>query len=129
VGEGIIKHRLHTEPGPQDVSKWKEFASRCLLYRAEPPLNPPGSYSGLVLYAEEVENGDSSKEENIKGKQKDEVKGPGVVGFQSFVQMTSHNTMFELEGPGLDTRMQNGYVAFYGAFQVPDLLREEYRIQ
>jgi hypothetical protein len=51
-----------------------------------------------------------------------------VAGFASFVQMASDVQWYDLEGDKLYKRLQEGRVAFYGAFQVPTELREGYRI-
>lgn len=54
--------------------------------------------------------------------------GPGVLGFQSFVQMSGHVQTYEMEGEQLNHRLKKGLVSFYGAFQVPRKLREEHHI-
>lgn len=51
-----------------------------------------------------------------------------VAGFASFVQMSSDVQRYELEGDKLYKRLQEGRVAFYGAFELPPELREGYRI-
>lgn len=51
-----------------------------------------------------------------------------VAGFASFVQMVSDFQKYDLEGDKLYKRLQEGRVAFYGAFQVPQELREGYQI-
>lgn len=51
-----------------------------------------------------------------------------VAGFASFVQMVSDVQKYDLEGDKLYKRLQEGRVAFYGAFQVPQELREGYQI-
>ncbi|KAH7127767.1 hypothetical protein B0J13DRAFT_645779 [Dactylonectria estremocensis] len=51
-----------------------------------------------------------------------------VAGFASFVQMASDIQRYDMEGDKLYKRLQEGKVAFYGAFQVPDELRAGYRI-
>lgn len=35
---------------------------------------------------------------------------------------------FDVQGPKLYSRLEQGRVAFYGAFQVPDTLRDEHTI-
>jgi len=51
-----------------------------------------------------------------------------VAGFTSFAQMVSDVQRYDMEGDKLYKRLQEGRVAFYGAFQVPRELREGYRI-
>lgn len=86
-----------------------------MLYRVNPDFNPPSGHSGIALYAE--------------GMREDGTRGPGIVGFQSFVQRSDHPQKFNMpEGPHLERRLKEGRVAFYGAFQVPDELRKEYTI-
>jgi hypothetical protein len=50
--------------------------SRALLYRVYPDLAPPKGHSGTALYAD--------------GVGEDGSQGPGIVGFQSFVQRSGH---------------------------------------
>lgn len=89
--------------------------SRAVLYRVNPDFNPPNGYSGIALYAD--------------GKREDGSHGPGVVGFQSFVQRSGHPQSFNMpEGPAMEQRLRTGRIAFYGAFQVPEELRKEYQI-
>nr|CDP26635.1 Putative protein of unknown function [Podospora anserina S mat+] len=51
-----------------------------------------------------------------------------VAGFSSFVQVASDVQRYDLEGQKLYKRLEEGRVAFYGAFQVPPELRDGYRI-
>ncbi|KAK5662110.1 hypothetical protein OQA88_8015 [Cercophora sp. LCS_1] len=51
-----------------------------------------------------------------------------VAGFASFVQMVSDVQRFDLEGDKLYKRLQEGRVAFYGAFRLPSELTDEYTI-
>jgi hypothetical protein len=51
-----------------------------------------------------------------------------VAGFASFVQMSSDVQRYDLEGDKLYKRLQEGRVAFYGAFKLPPELQEGYRI-
>jgi hypothetical protein len=74
-----------------------------------PDFDPPNGYSGIALYA--------------NGKREDGTEGPGIVGFQSFVQRSGHVQKFDMEGPALEQRLQRGRVAFYGAFEVPAELK------
>lgn len=96
------------------MSTWKDLVSRAVLYRVYPDFDPPNGYSGVALYAE--------------GMREDGTEGPGVVGFQSFVQRSGHVQNFEMEGGALEKRLKLGRVAFYGAFQVPEGLRKEFGI-
>ncbi|CAN9396913.1 unnamed protein product [Alternaria alternata] len=93
-----------------DASTWKNLVSRALLYRLHPDFTPPNGHSGTALYAD--------------GIREDGTEGPGVVGFQSFVQRSGHVQNFEMEGPALERRLQLGRVAFYGAFEVPAELKK-----
>jgi hypothetical protein len=118
VGEGIFRN--HTvaagskPPKDHDMSTWKDLVSRALLYRVHPDFDPPNGYSGIALYADGVRH--------------DGTEGPGIVGFQSFVQRSGHVQNFEMEGTALDRRLQLGRIAFYGAFEVPDELKRHYTI-
>ncbi|KAK0750078.1 hypothetical protein B0T18DRAFT_408194 [Schizothecium vesticola] len=51
-----------------------------------------------------------------------------IAGFASFAQPVSDVQRYELEGDKLYKRLQEGRVAFYGAFQIPTELREGYKI-
>lgn len=85
-----------------------------MLYRMHPDFDPPTGYSGVALYAD--------------GIREDGTAGPGIAGFQSFVQRSGHVQNYNMEGPALDRRLQLGRVAFYGAFEVPEELRREYTV-
>ncbi|KAF2797368.1 hypothetical protein K505DRAFT_235687 [Melanomma pulvis-pyrius CBS 109.77] len=116
VGEGIFLNQNASQKPTKDhdASTWKDLVSRALLYRVYPDFDPPNGYSGIALYAD--------------GLREDGTTGPGVVGFQSFVQRSGHVQNFEMEGGALEKRLKLGRVAFYGAFQVPDALRREYAV-
>lgn len=119
VGEGIFLNQVATTNSPKslkdhDLSTWEDLASRALLYRVAPDFDPPNGYSGTALYAH--------------GMREDETEGPGIVGFQSFVQRSGHVQNYRMEGKALDTRLKHGQVAFYGAFEVPEALKKEYSI-
>lgn len=115
VGEGIFLSQPSSKPTKDhNISTWKDLVSRALLYRVYPDFDPPNGYSGIALYAD--------------GLREDGTTGPGVVGFQSFVQRSGHVQNFEMEGGALEKRLKLGRVAFYGAFQVPDALRREYEV-
>jgi hypothetical protein len=93
---------------------WMTLVARALLYRVFPDFGTPGGQSGLALYA------DMQRE--------DGTPGPGVAGFQSFVQRSGHIQTYEMEGEQLDHRLRKGLVAFYGAFQVPEKMKKEHVI-
>jgi hypothetical protein len=119
VGEGIFLNQTATTGNSKslkdhDMSTWKNLVSRALLYRMYPDFDPPNGYSGVALYAD--------------GTREDGTTGPGIVGFQSFVQRSGHVQNYSMEGPALEKRLQLGRVAFYGAFEVPAGLKREYSI-
>ena len=112
VGEGIFLNAKHNRD--DNFSNWNEVVSRAVLYRVDRDFDPPTGYSGIALYAE--------------GTREDGTNGPGVVGFQSFVQRSDHVQSYEMEGDALEKRLKLGRVAFYGAFQIPDELKTDYQI-
>lgn len=119
VGEGIFLNQTATAGNSKslkdhDISTWRELVSRALLYRVYPDFDPPNGHSGVALYAD--------------GMRDDGSHGPGIVGFQSFVQRSGHVQNFNMEGPALERRLQLGRIAFYGAFEVPEELKREYTI-
>jgi hypothetical protein len=115
VGEGIFLNQNSAKPTrDHDISTWKDLVSRAVLYRVYPDFDPPTGYSGIALYAD--------------GTREDGTEGPGIVGFQSFVQRSGVVQSFEMEGGALEKRLKLGRVAFYGAFMVPGALKEEYQI-
>jgi hypothetical protein len=119
VGEGIFLNQTAAAGNSRslrdhDMSTWKNLVSRALLYRVYPDFDPPNGYSGIALYAD--------------GVRCDGSEGPGVVGFQSFVQRSGHVQSFNMDGPALERRLQLGRVAFYGAFEVPEELKRHYDI-
>ena len=114
VGEGIFLNQQTIAGSSKsakdhDASAWESLVSRALLYRVFPDFDPPNGYSGIALYAE--------------SEREDGSIGPGIAGFQSFVQRSSHVQNFEMEGQALDQRLLLGRVAFYGAFEVPAKLK------
>jgi hypothetical protein len=117
VGEGIFLNQTMAA-GKQlrdhSPSTWESLVSRALLYRVSPDFDPPTGYSGIALYAE--------------GTREDGSQGPGIVGLQSFVQTSDSVQSFDMEGPALEQRLRKGRVAFYGAFQIPDELRQNYQV-
>ena len=115
VGEGIFLNQNSAKPTrDHDISTWKDLVSRAVLYRVYPDFDPPTGYSGIALHAE--------------GTREDGTEGPGIMGFQSFVQRSGVVQSFEMEGVALEKRLKLGRVAFYGAFEVPEKLKKEYRI-
>ncbi|KAH7384176.1 hypothetical protein DE146DRAFT_668025 [Phaeosphaeria sp. MPI-PUGE-AT-0046c] len=119
VGEGIFLNQTAAVGTSKslkdhDMSTWKSLVSRALLYRVYPDFDPPNGHSGVALYAD--------------GMREDGSHGPGIVGFQSFVQRSGHVQNFNMEGPALERRLQLGRIAFYGAFEVPEELKREYTI-
>ena len=115
VGEGIFLNQKAAAGGSKSLkehkaSTWHDLVSRAILYRVYPDFDPPNGHSGTALYAD--------------GVREDGTYGPGIVGFQSFVQRSGHVQNFEMEGPALERRLQLGRVAFYGAFEVPAELKQ-----
>ena len=115
VGEGIFLNQKAAAGGSKSLkghkaSTWNELVSRAILYRVYPDFDAPNGHSGTALYAD--------------GVREDGTQGPGIVGFQSFVQRSGHVQNFEMEGPALERRLQLGRVAFYGAFEVPAELKQ-----
>jgi hypothetical protein len=112
-GKGKIRQGFKSG-GEEELNTWKSLIARSLLYRESPDFGIPGGQSGLALWAD--------------GMREDGTAGPGVAGFQSFVQNSGHVQTYDIEGDALDSRLRKGLVAFYGAFQVPDLMRKEHTI-
>lgn len=115
VGKGIFLNQKAAAGSSKslkdhDASTWNDLVSRALLYRVYPDFDLPNGHSGTALYAD--------------GIREDGTEGPGIVGFQSFVQRSGHVQNFEMEGPALERRLQLGRVAFYGAFEVPAELKQ-----
>lgn len=119
MGEGIfLNQSAATGANPfrdHDEHTWNKLVSRAVLYRVSPEFDPPNGSSGIALYA--------------NGLREDGSYGPGVVGLQSFVQRSGYPQNFNMsEGQAMDQRLRTGRIAFYGAFQIPDDLRTNYRI-
>ncbi|CAN9267614.1 unnamed protein product [Alternaria alternata] len=115
VGEGIFLNQRAAAGSSRslkdhDASTWKDLVSRAILYRVYPDFDPPNGHSGTALYAD--------------GIREDGTVGPGIVGFQSFVQRSGKVQNFDMEGPALEQRLKLGVVAFYGAFEVPAELKQ-----
>lgn len=85
--------------------------SRAILYRVDPDFEEPRSNSGTAICLIDEET---------------EVRK--VAGFQSFVQEVSGGQYYEMEDDPFLDMLRLGAVAFYGAFQVPDKLRDEHVI-
>jgi hypothetical protein len=105
VGEGIFLNQTAAAGAKaarnHDLSTWNKLVSRAVLYRVHPDFSPSTGHSGVALYAE--------------GLREDGTHGPGIVGFQSFVQRSDHPQKFNMpEGPHLERRLKEGRVAFYG---------------
>jgi hypothetical protein len=129
VGQGIFRVRQEatrrssffraalsrtSQPDPRDdLSTWTSLVARSILYRVRHEGGVRGGQSGTPVCVLD----DSSSPPVAK-----------VAGFASFVQMASDVQRYDLEGDKLYKRLQEGRVAFYGAFQVPSELREGYRI-
>jgi len=115
VGEGIFLNQKAAAGNSKslkhhDAATWEDLVSRAILYRVYPDFDPPNGHSGTALYAD--------------GTRTDGTEGPGIVGFQSFVQRSGHVQNFEMEGDALERRLRAGRVAFYGAFEVPTELKK-----
>ncbi|KAF1995536.1 hypothetical protein P154DRAFT_343151 [Amniculicola lignicola CBS 123094] len=111
VGEGIFLNKTSTTNDyGNDPTLWNDLISRSVLYRVNKDFENPNGYSGIALYTE--------------GLRTDRTTGPGIIGFQSFVQRSGHVQNFNMEGQALDKRIQAGRVAFYGAFMCPEEIKE-----
>lgn len=108
-----------TQDPRDDPSTWTSLVARSILYRVHPDYPVRGGQSGVpVCVVDESTGGTASRRTK-------------VAGFASFVQMVSMVSdvqKYDLEGDKLCKRLQEGRVAFYGAFQVPRELREGYQI-
>ncbi|KAH6984366.1 hypothetical protein BKA56DRAFT_481371 [Ilyonectria sp. MPI-CAGE-AT-0026] len=107
--------RPSTDP-KDDVKTWVRLVAKSILYRVRQDLHVRGGQSGTPVCVL-----DSGGENNVAPIAK-------VAGFASFVQMVSDVQRYDLEGDKLYKRLEEGRVAFYGAFQVPKELQDEYRI-
>lgn len=99
-----------------DPSTWTTLVARSILYRVQPDYPARGGQSGVPVCVVS-ESMDGTTPRSVK-----------VAGFASFVQMVSDVQKYDLEGDKLYKRLQEGRVAFYGAFQVPQELRDGYQI-
>lgn len=107
----VLRKNKEKEEGA-DV--WTSLVARSLLFRVHPSCRPSGAQSGSAVCILE-ESGDGTKLAK-------------VAGFTSFAQETTAIQSFDIEGPRLHSRLEQGRVAFYGAFQVPAKLRDEHII-
>jgi hypothetical protein len=118
VGRGIFLNQQETLGSKSDegidLAAWKDMISIALLYRVDPKFDQPYGYSGIALVA--------------NGVREDGSNGPGVVGFQSFVQHSDVTQVHNEDGDVLNERLEKGIVAFYGAFEVPEQLKKNYTI-
>lgn len=106
------------DPGP-----WTSLVARSILYRLRTDYPMRGGQSGTPICIAKDERG--GLDDGNSG------SGTGVLrvaGFASFVQMASDVQKYDNEGDKLYKRLQEGRVAFYGAFQVPKVVTEEYSI-
>ncbi|KAK7959605.1 uncharacterized protein PG986_004459 [Apiospora aurea] len=129
VGQGIFVHRqkskrwsvrelLRRGKNRQDteseLAECKRLVARSILYRVAHDYEAPGGQSGTpVCLLDESDPG------MHKGK---------VVGFTSYMQMVQDVQHYHVEGDQLTKMLQDGRVAFYGAFKVPREMREEHVI-
>ncbi|KAH7176758.1 hypothetical protein EDB81DRAFT_49846 [Dactylonectria macrodidyma] len=129
VGQGIFRTqqqakrrsffgmRSSRSTNPQDeLRTWTNLVARSILYRVRQDVHIRGGQSGTPVCL--MEDGGNANAAPVAK----------VAGFASFVQMASDVQRYDMEGDKLYKRLQEGRVAFYGAFQVPDELRDGYRI-
>lgn len=92
---------------------WTGAVARSVLYRVNSSSMPPGALSGTaVCIREELEDGKECAK---------------VAGFSSWAQPAAY-TRYDIEERKLYSRLEDGRVAFFGAFQAPLELRENHRI-
>lgn len=124
IGEGIFRLQqprkslfsvLRNEKQKEEgADAWTSLVARSLLFRVHPGYRPPGAQSGSAVCILE-ECGDGTKLAK-------------VAGFTAFAQENTAIQSFDTDGPRLYSRLEQGRVAFYGAFQVPPKLRDEHVI-
>lgn len=106
-----LRKAREKEGGPD---AWTGLVARSLLFRVHPEFRPNSVQSGsAVCVLEDLDDGK---------------KRAQVAGFTAFAQETTAIQSFDIEGPSLYSRLEQGRVAFYGAFQVPAKLRDEHII-
>ena len=98
-----------------ELSTWTSLVARSILYRVRNDAGVRGGQSRTPVCV-------------LSASQAGEVRTVKVAGFASFVQMVSDVQRYEMEGDKLYKRLQEGRVAFYGAFQPPRELTEGYHI-
>ncbi|KAK6858448.1 hypothetical protein PG995_006147 [Apiospora arundinis] len=130
VGQGILINRQKSKPRglrnvfsfgrqnenvPSDIEACKRLVARSILYRVAQDYDAPDGQSGtpVCLLDEESEPG---------------VQMGKVAGFTSYVQMVQDIQHYHIEGDQLANMLEHGRVAFYGAFKVPQEMREEHVI-
>ncbi|KAF2741813.1 hypothetical protein M011DRAFT_413785 [Sporormia fimetaria CBS 119925] len=111
VGEGIFLNHAASKPvRTHHPSVWESMIFRAVLYRVYPDFDSPNGHSGTALSTDDL--------------REDRTRRLAVIGFQSFVQRSGVPQYYEMEGAPLKQRLKTGRVAFYGAFQVPEALKE-----
>ncbi|KAF2751324.1 hypothetical protein M011DRAFT_473818 [Sporormia fimetaria CBS 119925] len=111
VGEGIFLNHAASKPvRTHHPSVWESMISRAVLYRVYPDFDSPNGHSSTALYTDDL--------------REDRTRRLAVIGFQSFVQRSGVPQYYEMEGAPPKERLKTGRVAFYGAFQVPEALKE-----
>ncbi|CAN9172211.1 unnamed protein product [Alternaria alternata] len=115
--EQKTRFRFHLKGKKSDsqtsAELWTGTVARSVLYRVNSSSMPPGALSGTaVCIREELEDGTLCAE---------------VAGFSSWAQPAAYSR-FDMDGPKLYSRLEDGRVAFFGAFQAPPELREHHRI-
>ncbi|KAK7964133.1 hypothetical protein PG988_011107 [Apiospora saccharicola] len=108
---GRGKNKQDTE---SEMEACTDLVARSVLYRVAPDYDAPGGQSGTPVCLL-----DDSEPEMQKGK---------VVGLTSYVQMVQDIQHYHVEGDQLTKMLQDGRVAFYGAFKVPQEMKEEHVI-
>jgi hypothetical protein len=93
---------------------WTALVSRSVLYRVDPEFRSPGAHSGTAVCIHE--------------ESEDEVGMAKIAGFSSYCQQVSDIQRFDMEGKKFYNRLEEGRVAFYGALQAPEILRDEHVI-
>lgn len=92
----------------QYIENWKTSIFRSILYRAYPDLPEDGlGESGTAICVQDPEDATLR-----------------ILGFQSFSHKSNRPQKETLEGNELYKDLGQGIVAFYGAFLVPEALKE-----
>jgi len=109
---------------------WTQLISRSILFRVHPDHRPDDITSGTVVCVEGTWDNNSDNE-NADGRPPSPTSSTScaeVLGFTAFAQPSSFEQNFDVEGPRLYSRLERGQIAFFGAFQVPERLRDEHVI-